>query len=78
MTLTEISQKLVNLAISIESYSKEYISEELFCLADSIDDLENDVVGTIAGLSKVLKEFERKETKIRINEDFFGLMREVI
>lgn len=61
MTLTDIREKLLSIAISIEKYPYEFISEELMCLADDIQEIENDVVGTIAGISQALKDYEKKK-----------------
>jgi len=69
MTLTEISYKLQELAMTIEKFSHDRISEELFVIADYVDDLENDVTGTIVELNKGIKDLESMESKLKINDN---------
>jgi hypothetical protein len=56
MTLIEIRGRLCALAMNVEEYSNSLLSEELLVLSDCLDDIQNDVVGTISGIAKGLKE----------------------
>ncbi len=55
MTLTDIRLKLADMAMCLESYSYDHISEELLVLSDELEDLEYEVVGTLSGLAQGLK-----------------------
>lgn len=59
MTLNDIRSKLTDIAMSVETFNLDYLSEELFCLADEIDRINEGVVGTIAFMSDALREFNR-------------------
>jgi len=75
-----MADRLSHIAIHIEEFSLDFLSEELMVMSDDIRELEEEAVGTLSGLAKGLKEMEREYleppspfSKILI-ENFFELL----